>query len=145
MMASMRTTRNAPDHLAAIGEELGELASDVLADVRDRVEVGGGAMADGARRLAEVAAEAFTDARHELAARVEPERPSRKWRWVVAGGIAAAVAVSLWAVLSRRPQLVDEPVRAVPGTPPAGDEGASQTAPATPTSSAAARNGHTSG
>lgn len=143
-MASMRTTRNAPDHLAAIGGSLGELASDAVADVRDRVEVGGGAVAEGARRLAEVAAEALTEVRQELASRIEPEPPSRKWRWFVAGGIAAAVAVGLWAVLSRRPQQVDEPVRAVPGTPTAGGEGATQAAPATPTPSAAARNGHSS-
>lgn len=143
MMARMRTTRNAPDHLAAIGEELGELAADAFADVRDRVEVGGGAVADGARKLAEVAAEALTDVRHELATRIEPEQqPSRKWRWFLAGGIAAAVAVALWAVLSRRPQQVDEPVRAVPE--PSGGEGASQPA-ATPTTSAAARNGHSTG
>lgn len=145
MMASMRTTRNAPDHLATIGEELGELAADALADVRDRVEVGGGVVAEGARRLAEVAADALTDARHELAARIEPEKPSRKWRWFLAGGVAAAVAVALWAVLSRRPQQVDEPIRAVPGSPAAGGEGASTTAPDAPTPSAATRNGHTSG
>ncbi|MBN9109819.1 MAG: hypothetical protein J0I34_13670 [Pseudonocardia sp.] len=141
----MRTTRNAPDHLATIGEELGELAADALADVRDRVEVGGGVVAEGARRLAEVAADALTDARHELAARIEPEQPSRKWRWFLAGGVAAAVAVALWAVLSRRPQQVDEPIRAVPGSPAAGGEGASTAAPDAPTPSAATRNGHTSG
>mgnify|MGYP001340792967 CR=1 FL=1 len=83
--------------------------------------------------------------RHELAARIEPEKPSRKWRWFLAGGVAAAVAVALWAVLSRRPQQVDEPIRAVPGSPAAGGEGASTTAPDAPTPSAATRNGHTSG
>ncbi|GEL24204.1 hypothetical protein PSU4_31580 [Pseudonocardia sulfidoxydans NBRC 16205] len=141
----MRTTRNAPDHLAAIGEELGELAADAFADVRDRVEVGGGAVAEGARRLVEVAADALSDAREELVARIEPEKPSRKWRWFLAGGIAAAVAVALWAVLSRRPQQVDEPIRAVPEPPSPGGGGGSQAAPATPTPSAAARNGHSSG
>ncbi|GJF02171.1 hypothetical protein [Pseudonocardia sp. D17] len=143
----MRTSRNAPDHLATIGESLGELASDAAADVRHGVELGSGLVADVAARLGDVAAETLTDVRRDLAARIEPERPSRRGWWLLAGGIAAAVAVALWAILSRRPQQVeDEPVRAVPHAVPSDGGSASGGGDASDGAvpSAATRNGHSS-
>ena len=127
----MRTSKKpagVSDLAASVGESVGELAAEVAAELKDRVA-----------QSSELVAEAVTTARRDLAELIEPTPPKRQWRWLVAGGIAAAVAVALWAVLSKRPQQVEPPVRAVPRAVPA-DADASE--PSDAPSAVGGRNGH---
>jgi hypothetical protein len=127
-MRTSRKTAGVTDLAVSVRESVGELAAEVAAEVKDRVAHG-----------SELVAEAVTVARRDLADLIEPAPPSRRWRWLLAGGVAAAVAVALWAVLSRRPQQVEPPVRSVPRAVPSDDDASE---PDAAPSGVGGRNGH---
>lgn len=65
----------------------------------------------------DVLAERLHEARHELAARIDPgPAPSRRWPWVVLALFVIAGAAGAAAVLARRPQPIESdplPIRPV--------------------------------
>ncbi|GAA1873234.1 hypothetical protein GCM10009836_62760 [Pseudonocardia ailaonensis] len=86
--------------------ELGEKAGELAGTARELLEESGGKLDEG-----------VLAARRELAQRIDPGPPQRRWLWIVAVVVLTAGSAAVWYLLSRRPQAV-EGTEPPPRTPP---------------------------
>jgi hypothetical protein len=122
-----RAREQAGEALSTLGDAVGEIAHEVVERIEKDVPVLAERAADTAKGLLDESGtlldHAVTAARKDLARRIDPEpTPVARWRWVAAGGLAAAVLAGIaYVVLSRGPQGdpvndVAEPPSTIPPT-----------------------------